>query len=50
MRLAARGGILKLGRGFAQGKTLEIGRPCFSELFAQKADFHQPDDLQKINP
>jgi hypothetical protein len=51
MRLSARGKILRLGRVLAQGKTLANPANGFFRSFAhKKADFHPPDDLQKINP
>ena len=50
MRLAARGGILRLGRGFAQGKTLEIGRPDFSVFFVQKSGLSSAKRFAKDQP
>jgi hypothetical protein len=50
MRLAARGGILRLGRVFAQGKTLEIGRPDFSVFFVQKSGLSSAKRFAKDQP
>jgi hypothetical protein len=43
-------GFLGLGGASRKGKLWKLADQTFQSFLLKKADFHPPDDLQKINP